>query len=206
MSRSRDYIDPRTGETIWFDTKNLTPTAEQLELLALVERCDLDDLLEENLTQRGIYDRLHRSLREANIPSEVLSRRDEWRESRQVQPQCRMCGKAGDSTKHHFVNRWILRELEDYTTKWSNRRDNCIPICIDCHRDLHARTDDPISIAPFLTDDEKVFADRAITAFADERPRIFILIARGTAYESQLLRDWLSGQFQTVGASLTAAT
>lgn len=199
MSRARDYLDPRTGETIWFDVKNLTPTDRQIELLALVEHAELDDLLEGSLTQRGIYDRLHASLREASIPAEVLRRRDEWREQRQTQPPCRKCGKIGDSTKHHFVNKWILRELTNYQQKWACRTKNCIPICIDCHRDIHSRECSDKHIGPYLIDEERQFAQAAIKAFLHERPVIFGLQLEGDpehSYEACLIRDWCNGAFK----------
>lgn len=198
ISRARDYVDPRTGATIWFDTSNPVPTDQQIELLALVERTDLDDLLEESLSQRGIYDRLFASLRESMIPAEVLERRDRWRQSRHEQPACRICDKIGDSTKHHFVNKWVLRELSGYQNKWASRTRNCIPVCIDCHRDLHSRNNGSMSIVPYLREDERAFAERALSALAEERPGLLILIARGddSVYESLLIKDWIAGAFR----------
>lgn len=198
MSRARDYIDPRTGETIWFDVKNRKPTDTQLELLSLVERCDLDDLLDEHLTQAEVHNRLYASLREQMIPKRVLERRDRFRAARQKQPNCCICGKEGDSTRHHFVNKWILRELSAYQQRWSSRSKNTIPVCIDCHRDLHMRDNGPVSIAEYLNEDQKAFAEAALTALAEERPKLLILIARGddSVYEARLVKDWIEGHFR----------
>jgi hypothetical protein len=199
MSRARPLTLP-CGTTHWFDTNKNgeKATAEQLELLATVETdCDLDDLLDQPLTQGEIVKRLRQALGHDPIPDEVLLRRQKWREQRQEQPKCRKCGREGDSTKHHFVNKWILRELEHYTTKWADRSKNCIPVCIDCHRDLHSRDNGAQSIADCLTDDEKRFADKALSALAEERPKLLILIARGddSVYEARLIKDWIEGKF-----------
>lgn len=199
MSRARPIrID---GKEHWFDMKQSSAkaTAEQLELLATVERLDLDDLLDEHITQGEVIARLRNALGSDSIPYDVLRRRQEWRAQRQSQPECRMCGKLGDSTRHHFINRWILRELEGYAKLWSDRGKNCIPLCIECHRDIHMRTGESVSIAPYLTDDEKKFADSALTALAEQRPKLLILIAKGddSVYEARLAKDWFEGKFQT---------
>lgn len=196
MSRARPI--EINGEKFWFDTSrnNEKATDKQIELLATVEQVDLEDLLESVVTQGEVLRRLREALGTTPvIPHDVLVRRQKWRKQRSEQPCCRMCSKVGDSTKHHFVNRWILKELDSYERLWADRKLNCIPLCIDCHRDLHERNDVPISIVPYLTDAEKEYAGRALTAFAEQRPKVFILVAKGTAYESQLLRDWLAGEF-----------
>lgn len=201
MSRARPVKLPN-GEHIWFDTNRNgeRATAEQLELLATVTtNCDLDELLDANLSQGEVIKKLREALGADPIPTEVLRRRERWRAQRQVQPKCRKCGKEGDSTKHHFVNKWILRELLDYATKWAERSRNTIPMCIDCHRDLHYRGNGPqVSIADCLTDDEKRFAEEALQTLSDERPKLLILIARGddSVYEARLVKDWFEGKFR----------
>lgn len=197
MSRARSIKHP--NGKLWYDTHRMTEQAsdEQLELLATVEQIDLDDLLDEILTQQQVVSRLREGLHGGYIPAEVIERRQKWRERRQVQPSCRKCGKVGDSTKHHFVNKWILRELEGYQSKWADRSKNTIPICIDCHRDLHSRENGPESIVSHLSDEEKRFAEAALTALADERPKLLVLIARGdsSVYEARLVKDWFENLF-----------
>jgi 5-methylcytosine-specific restriction endonuclease McrA len=200
MSRARSITLP-CGNVVWFDVnKNgKVATAEQLELLATIETdCELDDLLDEALTQGDIITRLRKALGADPIPAAVLEKRQKWRAERQTQPECRMCGKIGDSTKHHFVNKWILRELEHYQQVWADRQKNTIPLCIECHRDTHSRDNGPVSIVPFLTEREKAFANAALQALADERPKLLILIARGddSVYEARLAKDWIEGLFE----------
>lgn len=208
MSRARSI--ELNGELFWFDTnKNSeSATAGQLELLALVEHKDLDELLDEVLTQGEVLKRLRTALGTLPIPDDVLEERRRWRESRQIQPCCRVCGKEGDSTKHHFVNKWILRELSGYTQKWADRSKNCIPVCIDCHRDLHSRQNGTHSVADLLTDEEKQFAEDALQALADERPKLLILIARGSdsVYEARLVKDWIEGRLKVSESEVPVAS
>lgn len=198
MSRARDIIID--DEQIWFDvTKNgQKAKGSHLELLALVENLDIDDLLDEHITQGQVIERLRRALNQGGIPEDILERRERWREERHKEKPCRICGKKEDSTKHHFVNRWILKELVDYATKWASRLKNCIPICVDCHRDLHERSDEGKSIVSYLNDEEKKFAEQALEALSNERPHLVILLARGddSVYESRLLKDWINGKFR----------
>lgn len=206
MSRAR-YVKIN-GEKYWFDmtTNHRKATDKQLELLTTVEDLDLEELLESNVTQGDVLRRLREALGEAPIPHHVLIKRQKWRKARQTQPKCRLCQKEGDSTKHHFVNKWILKELRGYHAKWSNRRDNCIPLCIDCHRDLHDRSGPAKSIAHILTDGEKAFASRALEALSEERPKLLILIARGddSVYEARLVKDWFEGLFEVCEAATYA--
>lgn len=202
MSRVRPIYMP-DGSTIWFDThKNgLKATDEQLELLVTVTDEDLDDLLDGGgLTQEQVIARLRDALDQGCIPPEVIEKRQKWRDQRRKAPRCRICEKEGDSTRHHFVNKWILRELEYYEQKWADRSKNCIPVCIDCHRDLHSRDNGPHSIVEFLSNEEMDFAEAALHALSEERPKLLILLARGdhSVYESQLVKDWLEGLFQRV--------
>lgn len=198
MSRTRPITV--NGETHWFDKNenHRKATDTQLELLATVDQVDLEDLLESNITQGEVIRRLRAALGHfEQIPFWVFQKRQKWRKQRQEQPPCRICRKIGDSTRHHFVNRWILKELSHYAQKWANRRDNTIPICIDCHRDLHYRNGYAVSIWQYLTDPEKEFAERALTALADERPSLLKLLAKGddSVYESRLVKDWFDGKF-----------
>lgn len=203
MSRAR----PILGH--WFDVQknNQKATEEQLELLATIENCDLEDLLdgltfgEDYLTQGDVVRRLREALGQT-IPDNVIARREVWRAARRLEKDCRFCGRVGDSTKHHFVNRWILKELEGYQRHWADRIQNCVPLCIHCHRDLHTRSGNTRSIAPHLNDREKDFAEKAIQALFDQRPNLFLLIARGedTVYETRLIRDWLENKFVSLAA------
>lgn len=198
MSRARSI--KLEDEKIWFDVTRNGERAKSfhLEILALVEEIDLDDLLDEHINQGEVLKRLREALDQGRIPAEVLERREQWREERHSEKPCRICGKKEDSTKHHFVNRWILKELVDYAWKWSPRSKNCVPICVSCHRDLHDRTGEPKSIVPYLTEDEKAFAEAALEALSKERPSLVIILARGddSVYESRLLKDWIEGKFK----------
>lgn len=189
--------------TYWIDVKKNGQTAsnEQIELLAVIEQVDLDDLLDAVLTQGEVITRLRYALGQNGvIPTDVLERRQKWRDQRSVQPACRKCGREGDSTRHHFVPKWILKELRDYSSKWADRSKACIDLCIECHRRIHQRLDESDkSIVEFLTEEEKQFAHRALSALSEERPKLLILIARGSSetYETQLVWDWFRGEFDS---------
>lgn len=217
MSRARPVILPDAlsplfeadpafdGQKYWMDVSRNGEMASsrQLELLAVVEDVDLDDLLDTLVTQGDVLKRLRFALGQDPIPTDILMRRELWRAQRQLQPCCRKCGKEGDSTKHHFINKWILRELRDYTQKWADRSKNCIPLCIDCHRHLHQRFDRANkSIAEHLEDAERRFAQAALDALELERPRLLLLIAKGDpeVYETKLVRDWIEGAFASTPA------
>jgi hypothetical protein len=196
MSRAR----PICGK--WFDTdqNHRKATDEQLELLATVEQIELDDLLDTPLTQGEVVRRLREALGQNPIPKEVVERRQKWRRERSAQPSCRKCGKVGDSTKHHFVNKWILKELSNYQQIGS--RDRCtIPLCIDCHRDIHARNGEDVSIASLLNTEEKSYAQARIEQLLLEHPKIFNLLIQGNAnvYEARLAKDWANGLFRVSG-------
>lgn len=208
MSRARPIRYEE--EILWIDTKRngQKATARQLELLATIEtNCELDDLLDQSLTQGEVVERLRQALGHG-IPDGVLEKIKRWREDRHQQPQCRICKKEGDSTKHHFVNKWILRELTNYQQKWAQRSQNCIPVCIECHRDLHSRDNGPRSIAEHLNAEEREFAERALSALSEERPKLLILLARGddSVYESRLVKDWIVGAFSEEPKALVTAT
>lgn len=207
MSRARHIgtgcSSPCTIRTHWFNVSesNAKATDEQLELLASFDNVDIEDLFEAGITQGECLRRLREALGQIpEIPEVVRKRRDKFRAQRRSAPPCRICGKVGDSTRHHFVNRWILKELDSYERVWANRKENCIPVCIDCHRDLHDRNGTPKSIAHLLTASEKAFANRALTALSEERPRLLILIGRGSSfvYEARLVKDWMEGKFEPI--------
>lgn len=198
MSRARP-IKLDNG-TIWFDTNRNgeRATDEHLEILAQLEGVDLDDLLDDVVTQGEVLRRLKEALGSCPVPPEIYDRIHTARARRQVAPRCRCCGAEGKSTRHHYVNKWILRELSHYASKWADRSKNCIPACIDCHRKLHDRANGKAkSIADLLTDAEKVFAHKAISALLHERPTVFELLVHGDAnvYEAQLVKDWCEGKF-----------
>lgn len=200
MSRARPFKDEDGTILFWRDSKRdgQKATANQLELLATIENdCDLDELLDENLTQGEVVTRLNEALGRNPIPIAIVEKRQKWRQERQVQPQCRICQKKGDSTKHHFVNKWILKELQYYQQRWADRSKNCIPVCIDCHRELHDRSNGSQSIAEYLYDEERKFAHDAISALLHERPKIFELLVLGdeSVYESRLIKDWCESRF-----------
>lgn len=201
MSRSRPIRLPNDEEH-WFDTnRNGEPaSALQVELLATYAEVDVDDLLDEVLTQGEVIKRLRDALGQNGIPEEVLSRRDRWRSARQRSPRCRCCGKIGDSTKHHFINKWILRELQYYQQRWADRSKNCIPLCIECHRKFHAREANGYkSITSYLNDTERQFAHDAISTLLHEKPRLFELLLDGDpalSYETKLVQDWCLRRFR----------
>lgn len=207
MSRARPVVFG--DEEIWFDTlKNgERAKADHLELLALVEKIDIDDLLDEHITQGSVIERLRNALGQNTIPDQILEKRAKWREARRVAPKCRICTKEHNSTKHHFVNKWILKELKSYARKWSDRAINTIPVCMDCHRDLHMRSGPAKSIAQYLTDTEKEFAEAALMAFVEQRERVAWLIALGddSVYESRLMKDFVNGHFRIEAEIVTPA-
>lgn len=197
MSRARDI---RIGdEQIWFDTNlnGVKARVDHLELLALVEDLDIDDLLDGHVTQKDVIDRLRNALGQNTIPDEIKERRKKWKEARRVAPECRICDKKGDSTKHHFVNKWILKELRDYGRLWADRTINTIPVCLKCHRNLHEREGPAKSIAEHLKGSEKEFAYRALKAFTEQKGKTAWLIALGddSVYEARLMKDFVAGLF-----------
>jgi hypothetical protein len=203
MSRARPVVLP-DGEKVWFDVTRSGEQASdgQLELLAVITQIDIDDLLDAVITRGEVLTRLRDALGQNGIPIDVQERRRRWREHRRLQPACLKCGKEGDSTKHHFVNKWILRELADYGSKWADRSKNTIPLCVHCHRLIHQRDDSVKSIVELLNDEQREFADAALTVLSEERPKLLILIARGDegTYETRLVRDWIEGKFTHVPA------
>ncbi len=198
MSRARPITLP-DGEEIWFDVSRNGQQAsvEDLSLLASVEDIELDDLLDESLTRGDVLRRLRDALGQGQVPADVEMRRNAARVLRQQAPKCRICGVDGDSTKHHFVNRWIMRELSNYDEVGS--RSKCtIPVCRACHIDLHDRNTPTYCIVPFLSEDERRFARDLIESLRREHPKVLELLLDGdgeSVYEARLIQDWAAGRF-----------
>lgn len=207
MSRARPFTGP-DGTIHWFDRRNDSrrATVAQLELLADTLGIEMDDLLDEELTQGEIAKRLH----EANgntVPEYVLEARRARKAAQTHRPQCRICTEhgwecEGSITRHHFIPRWLMRELRNYDA-YAARSLCTIPICVGRHRDLHFRgegsEDTEKSIAHLLTEAERTLAQRMLDDLHEQRPAIFDLIAGGNenSYEWQLIRDYQAGLFRT---------
>jgi hypothetical protein len=198
MSRAKMYVDP-TGVEHWFDYKS-PADVKHLELLADVTRIDLDDILEENLSQRQVLYRLHQF--DNLIPENVLVERRERREQARQDPACRICSQHGWEcdgriTRHHFVPKWLMRELAHYN-RYAARSKCTIPVCVGRHQDLHYRGIGDKSIADYLTDEERALTEAMLKELKEERPVIFDLMASGTtdSYEYSLIRDFQLGKFR----------
>lgn len=198
MSRARSIdID---GERVWFDTEQngQRATGDQLELLAAVEDIDIDDLLDESLSQGQIILRLRQALHGTVVPADVLERRRAARRASEGQPVCLMCDAQKGRTRHHFVPRWIMRELGNYQT-YAPRSQCTIPLCVECHRDIHYRGDDRPgkSIVEYLTPEQAATAQRILDDLKEQRPSVFDLIAGGNeySYEYVLVKDYHAGKF-----------
>lgn len=198
MSRAR----PLAG--IWFDTQQNGKLCkvEHLELLAAAENISVDDLLDASLNQGELITRLRKALGEGAVPAEVLEQMRRRKAESALLPKCRICGPEGwdcegSITRHHFIPRWMMLQLENYQA-YAARSRCTIPICLGRHRDLHARDDQAgKSIVQYLTDHERAFAQKMLEELEEQHPRIFKLIASGdeTVYEGQLIRDYLASGF-----------
>jgi hypothetical protein len=201
MSRARPIYDEQGDPVLWFDTSKNghEATDSQVELLGSVLGVDLDDLLDASLSQGDVLGQLREELGQGVVPEEVLVRQRAARAERKSQPECRICDKTGNSTRHHYVNRWMMRELSNYHIVGARSRCT-IPVCTHCHRKLHDRSNGPVSIVPYLTDDEKAFACDLLERFRRERPSVFELQANGdpSVYEACLVQDWIAGKFDVV--------
>lgn len=210
MSRARSIN--HNGEIHWFDTStNGAPAkVEKLELLAAVENIDLDDLLDEGLNQGDVITRLREGLGQGAVPAEILERARARREQAQAGRFCRAHPDNEDCegriTRHHFVTKWLMKELENYNSY--ARRDRCtIPLCVGFHRDLHMRRADDKSIVKYLTDEERHFAHKMLSELEAQHPKIIGLARAGdpeVSYEARLIRDYDEGKFAV--ESLTNAT
>jgi hypothetical protein len=204
MSRARDWTHTVTGEKLWFDSYHPEATVEQLETLAEMEGADIDDLLDERLSTRAVLYRLnhHSGL----IPHKIIERKKARAQIAQKPLVCRYHDDPADCepankppTRHHFVPRWLMLELPSYVN-YAPRSYCTIPACTGWHRFLHSRKEgDSKSIAPYLTNAEKDIADHLIENLKEVRPVLFDLLLGGdqSSYESQLVRDWTNGLFNT---------
>lgn len=204
MSRARQIGN------MWFDVNrnHQKATVEQLELLAVAENISLDDLLDEGLNQGDVVMRSRQALGEGVIPPEVLERKRVARQLAAHQPNCRICSQFnwecdGSITRHHFVPRWMMIMLENYVS-YAARSKCTIPICVGRHRDLHLRgdTETPKSIAEFMTDDERKFAQKMLDELQEQHPKVFDLILGGddSTYEHILIRDYVQGRFRSAAS------
>lgn len=207
MSRARSFTGP-DGTVHWFDGRldSRRATVAQLELLADTLGIDVDDLLDGDLTQGEVKRRLHDAMGNT-IPPHVLEARRARKAQQGSRPKCRICTAhgwecEGSITRHHFIPRWLMRELQNYDA-YAARSICTIPICVGRHRDLHFRgegsegTDK--SIVQYLTETERALAQRMLDDLHEQRPVIFDLIAGGNekSYEWQLIRDYQAGLFRT---------
>lgn len=203
MSRAR----PVGG--LWFDRRRASEkaTAAQLEELAVAENVTLDDLLEEGLNQGQVLDRLRLAYGENVCPPEVLERARARREAAKREPVCRICEDLGTVcegriTRHHFVPRWLMLKLDNYQA-YAARSRCTIPICVGRHRDLHidGDRDTPKSIAQFMTDYERAFAQKMLDELYEQigpSTRDWLDSGgSGREYDWQLIEDYHDGAFRT---------
>jgi hypothetical protein len=199
MSRARPIGN------LWFDRKRSheKATSEQFETLAAAENIPIDDLLDEGLSQGDVIVRLRIALGEGVIPAEVLERKRQRRLEAQRQPDCRICTGMGwecegSITRHHFIPRWMMLQLENYTA-YAARVRCTIPVCVSRHRDLHIPNDQetPKSIVQFLNERERLFAQKMLGELREQHPAIFNLLLAGdeTRYEAVLVLDYVNGRF-----------
>lgn len=194
------------GQEHWFDTRrnNDQATVGQLELLADVKGIPLDDILDEGLTQAQILERIREEIDPNAIPAHVLDARRARRAAIKKDSVCRICDLQGfecegSITRHHFIPRWLMLELENYAA-YAARAKCTIPVCLGRHRDLHSRTNGTEkSIAQYLTTEERAFAKKMMDELREQHPKIFELIVAGDSdyYESVLMLDYQRGEFST---------
>jgi hypothetical protein len=194
MSRAKCFS--YDGQFYWFDYKSVA-TVSQLELLADITEEPIDDLLDAGLSQKEVARRLFQS--DGLVPAHVLERR---RAIAQQPQSCRWCDYhgltcEGRSTRHHYIPRWLMLELENYEA-YAPRRICTIPICVGRHRDLHVRGGHGKSIAPYLNERERKFAQKMLTELREQHPALWELLEGGDewVYEGQLIKDFLAGEFR----------
>lgn len=193
MSRAR-----KIGEH-WFDVNKNSHKASvvQIKLLASAMDIDIDKILDEQLSQGQVIELLRKELGEGMVPEDIEERRERDKERRKHEPKCRICDRVGDSTRHHFVNRWMLKELSNYR-EVSQRTKCTIPLCVRDHRDLHSRERGDKSIVKFLDRTEKKFVNETLKRFRKEHRGGFDLLKKGDptrSYEACLVQEWLLGKF-----------
>lgn len=202
ISRARDWTHPITGETVWFDSYDTEATVRQIEILAEMEGSDIDDLLDERLSTKAVLFRLNDN--SGLIPRDIIEIKKARVQVTQTIMVCRYHGEEGCEgrlTRHHFVPRWLMLEISEYT-RFAPRARCTIPACVGWHRDLHKRSNGTSkSIAPYLTDSEKKIAHHIVGMLRQERPKIYALLAAGdrNSYEHQLIQDWRRGLFDVIG-------
>lgn len=202
MSRARPFYIDET-ETIWFDLKDQA-TPAQLELLAEYEQISIDDLLDEGLSQRQVLTRLRIASDQYPIPPEVIERRRQRYIATHNPARCRICTLEGwvcegSITRHHFIPRWLMRELPNYRS-YSSRSICTVPICIGRHADLHRRCKGRKSVVKYLRVHERRLAQAMMDDLKDERPHLYTLLESGDehyAYEAQLVYDHSKGHFRS---------
>lgn len=180
-------------------------TASQLAALAAAEGISLDDLLEEGLTQGQVRARMTMIFHGDVIPPEVLERKRALKAAARQQPQCRICTALGTDcegfiTRHHFVPRWMMLKLENYQA-YAARSKCTIPICIGRHRDLHLDDDidTPKSIAQYMTDDERAFAQKMLSELFEQvgtSTREWLDTSLVREYDRILIEDYHLGAFR----------
>lgn len=193
-------------KTHWFDTRrnNDQATLNQLELLADVKGISLDDILDEPLTQSQVLDRIREEINPDAIPAKVLAARRARRAAARKDSECRICHTHGLEcegliTRHHFVPRWLMLELENYAS-YAARTKCTIPICLSKHRDLHTRGEGwERSVVPYLNVEEREFAQKLLNELKEQHSGIYELILAGDesiTYEARLLYDYSKGLFR----------
>lgn len=206
MSRAKKIVLPN-DEDKWYDSRTLGSPAEPelLELLADIDNISLDELLEQGLSRSEAYDKLRKALGQGGIPEEVLKQREKRRKTQNAPAECRICnswqptnGCEGRITKHHFVPKWCMKELENYQA-YSTRQICTIPLHLNVHRDLHLRNSGANkSVYHLLKPDERELAHKMLTEFREQHPVIFEIQLAGDieVYEACLVNDFIHGKFR----------
>ena len=211
MSRVREVSG------LYFDKHkhNEDPTVGQLERLADLSGDPIEDLLEAGFNQKQVMEALRSLEGTMNRPPHIRAkiRLAEDQACRICTPLSQVC--EGQITRHHFVPKWMMKELEDYRA-YASRGVCTIPICLGRHRDLHLRGEEPRRatldrllrrpkrsltskhVSDILSQEERGFADKLIQEFRDQHPGIFDNMVAGdeTSYEHILVMDFLKGRFK----------
>jgi hypothetical protein len=164
---------------------------------------NLESLIDGNLTQREVQERLRAALGQGEIPPHIRERREAYRRAHQGNGVCRKCQDTDQITRHHFVNKWMLKLLHDYKQHWGHRWLCTIPLCLTCHRRLHSRDDSDKSIIELLRPEELDFAQTALEVILYQRPAVARLPMFGDpcVYEAQLMHDFRAGHFKVVATA-----
>lgn len=192
----------RQAGGLWFDKHqhNDVATPEQLERLADLMGEELDDLLDAGFRQKEVLEALREFEGTNNRPDHIPP----YRPASPHDP-CRICTPRGwecegSSSKHHFVPKWMMKQLENYKA-YAPRSVCTIPICIGRHRDLHLRGEEetPKSVASILNSEEKGFANKLLGELRAQHPQLFETILGGDegTYEHILIMDFVRGKFRS---------